>query len=160
MKIIKGIAVILLSLAVFSLILSLVSCNPVKQVLSNRKMFDEVAKEIIKSGICVNDTIILSKSDTTTLVDTVNNYFIDTEVRNDTVFQTRVENKLVVKKVIIRDTVRKIVTDNARVNALEADIRVLSVDVREWKDKANDRLKWLVLIIVGIGLWIFFKIKP
>ena len=123
-------------------------------------MFDEVAKEIIKSGICVNDTIILSKSDTTTLVDTVNNYFIDTEVRNDTVFQTRVENKLVVKKVIIRDTVRKIVTDNARVNALEADIRVLSVDVREWKDKANDRLKWLVLIIVGIGLWIFFKIKP
>lgn len=160
MKIIKGIAVILLSLAVFSFILSLVSCNPVKQVLSDRKMFDEVAKEIIKSGICVNDTVILSKSDTTTLVDTVNNYFIDTEVINDTVFQTRIENKIVTKKVIIRDTIRKIVTDNARVNALEADIRVLSVDVRDWKDKANDRLKWLVLLLVGIGLWIFFKIKP
>ena len=142
------------------IVLILCSCNPVKQVLSDRKMFDEVAKEIIKSGICVNDTVILSKSDTTTLVDTVNNYFIDTEVINDTVFQTRIEKKIVTKKVIIRDTIRKIVTDNTRVNALEADIRVLSVDVREWKDKANDRLKWLVLIIVGIGLWIFFKIKP
>jgi hypothetical protein len=30
----------------------------------------------------------------------------------------------------------------------------------EWKDKATDRLKWLVLLLVGIGLWIFFKIKP
>jgi hypothetical protein len=142
------------------LILILCSCNPVKQVLRDREKFDQVAKEIIKSGICINDTIILSKSDTTTLVDTVNNYFIDTEIRNDTVFQTRVENKLVVKKVIIRDTIRKVVTDNARVNVLEADKRVLSMQVGEWKDKANDRLKWLVLLLVGIGLWIFFKIKP
>jgi hypothetical protein len=140
--------------------LILFSCNPVKQVLRDREKFDQVAKEIIKSGICVNDTIILSKSDTTTIVDTVNNYFIDTEIRNDTVFQTRVENKLVVKKVIIRDTIRKVVTDNARVNVLEADKRVLSMQVGEWKDKANDRLKWLVLLLVGIGLWIFFKIKP
>ena len=142
------------------IILILCSCNPVKQVLSDREKFDKVAKEVIKAGYCVNDTVIVSKSDTTTLVDTVNNYFIETEIINDTVFQTRVENKLVVKKVIIRDTIRKIVTDNARVNALEVDIRVLSVDIKEWKDKANDRLKWLVLIIVGIGLWIFFKIKP
>jgi hypothetical protein len=140
--------------------LILFSCNPVKQVLRDREKFDQVAKEIIKSGICINDTIILSKSDTTTLVDTVNNYFIDTEIRNDTVFQTRVENKLVVKKVTIRDTVRQVVTDNARVNVLEADKRDLSMKVGEWKDKANDRLKWLVLLLVGIGLWIFFKIKP
>lgn len=142
------------------IILILCSCNPVKQVLRDREKFDIVAKEIIKSGICVNDTVILSKSDTTTLVDTVNNYFIDTEIRNDTVFQTRVENKLVVKKVIIRDTIRKVVTDNARVNLLEADKRDLSMQVGEWKDKAQDRLKWLVLLLVGIGLWVFFKIKP
>ena len=142
------------------IVLILCSCNPVKQVLRDRDKFDQVAKEIIKSGICVNDTIILSKSDTTTLVDTVNNYFIDTEVRNDTVFQTRVENKLVTKKVIIRDTVRNIVTDNARVNVLEADKRDLSMKVGEWKDKAQDRLQWLILLLVGIGLWIFFKIKP
>jgi hypothetical protein len=142
------------------IVLILFSCNPVKQVLRDREKFDQVAKEVIKSGYCINDTVILSKSDTTTLVDTVNNYFIDTEVRNDTVFQTRIENKIVTKKVIIRDTVRKIVTDNARVNLLEADKRDLSMQVGEWKDKAQDRLKWLVLLLVGIGLWIFFKIKP
>jgi hypothetical protein len=76
------------------------------------------------------------------------------------VFQTRIENKLVLKKVTIRDTVRQVVTDNARVNVLEADKRDLSMQVMEWKDKATDRLKWLVLLLVGIGLWIFFKIKP
>jgi hypothetical protein len=143
-----------------ALLLFIYSCNPVKQVLSDRAKFDEVAKEVIRAGYCANDTVIVSKSDTTVLTDTVNNYFIDTEVRNDTVFQTRIENKLVVKKVIIRDTIRKVVTDNARVNVLEADKRDLSMKVMEWKDKATDRLKWLVLLLVGIGLWIFFKIKP
>jgi hypothetical protein len=143
-----------------ALLLFIYSCNPVKQVLSDRAKFDEVAKEVIRAGYCANDTVIVSKSDTTVLTDTVNNYFIDTEVRNDTVFQTRIENKLVLKKVTIRDTVRQVVTDNARVNVLEADKRDLSMKVMEWKDKATDRLKWLVLLLVGIGLWIFFKIKP
>jgi hypothetical protein len=143
-----------------ALLLFIYSCNPVKQVLSDRAKFDEVAKEVIRAGYCANDTVIVSKSDTTVLTDTVNNYFIDTEIRNDTVFQTRIENKLVLKKVTIRDTVRQVVTDNARVNVLEADKRDLSMKVMEWKDKATDRLKWLVLLLVGIGLWIFFKIKP
>ena len=143
-----------------ALLLFIYSCNPVKQVLSDRAKFDEVAKEVIRAGYCANDTVIVSKSDTTVLTDTVNNYFIDTEIRNDTVFQTRIENKLVLKKVTIRDTVRQVVTDNARVNVLEADKRDLSMQVIEWKDKATDRLKWLVLLLVGIGLWIFFKIKP
>jgi hypothetical protein len=143
-----------------ALLLFIYSCNPVKQVLSDRAKFDEVAKEVIRAGYCANDTVIVSKSDTTVLTDTVNNYFIDTEIRNDTVFQTRIENKLVLKKVTIRDTVRQVVTDNARVNVLEADKRDLSMQVMEWKDKATDRLKWLVLLLVGIGLWIFFKIKP
>jgi hypothetical protein len=143
-----------------ALLLFIYSCNPVKQVLSDRAKFDEVAKEVIRAGYCANDTVIVSKSDTTVLTDTVNNYFIDTEVRNDTVYQTRIENKIVTKKVTIRDTVRQVVTDNARVNVLEADKRDLSMKVMEWKDKATDRLKWLVLLLVGIGLWIFFKIKP
>jgi hypothetical protein len=143
-----------------ALLLFIYSCNPVKQVLSDRAKFDEVAKEVIRAGYCANDTVIVSKSDTTVMTDTVNNYFIDTEIRNDTVFQTRIENKLVLKKVTIRDTVRQVVTDNARVNVLEADKRDLSMQVMEWKDKATDRLKWLVLLLVGIGLWIFFKIKP
>jgi hypothetical protein len=143
-----------------ALLLFIYSCNPVKQVLSDRAKFDEVAKEVIRAGYCANDTVIVSKSDTTVLTDTVNNYFIDTEIRNDTVYQTRIENKIVTKKVTIRDTVRQVVTDNARVNVLEADKRDLSMKVMEWKDKATDRLKWLVLLLVGIGLWIFFKIKP
>jgi hypothetical protein len=143
-----------------ALLLFIYSCNPVKQVLSDRAKFDEVAKEVIRAGYCANDTVIVSKSDTTVLTDTVNNYFIDTEVRNDTVYQTRIENKIVTKKVTIRDTVRQVVTDNARVSVLEADKRDLSMKVMEWKDKATDRLKWLVLLLVGIGLWIFFKIKP
>jgi hypothetical protein len=48
-----------------ALLLFIYSCNPVKQVLSDRAKFDEVAKEVIRAGYCANDTVIVSKSDTT-----------------------------------------------------------------------------------------------
>ena len=34
-------------------------------------MFDQVAKEVIKAGLCANDTTIITKSDTTIKVDTL-----------------------------------------------------------------------------------------
>lgn len=142
------------------LLIILIACNPVKKVLRDREKFNEVAAEVIRQGLCANDTTIITKSDTTILTDTINNVFIDTQYRNDTVFQTRVENKIVTKKVIIRDTVRSVVIDNARVNVLQADKAALTMDVQSWKDKAQDRLSWLILALAGIGLWIFFKIKP
>lgn len=51
-------------LLAFILMLTLIcitgmSCNPVKRVLKNDKKFNIVAKEVIKRGYCVNDTVIV-----------------------------------------------------------------------------------------------------
>lgn len=142
------------------LLLLLIACNPVKQVLRDREKFDEVAKEVIKAGYCANDTIIVTKSDTLVTTDTVNNIYIDTEYRNDTVYLTKNIRSIATKKIIIRDTIKKVVVDNARINVLEADKAALRMDLESWKDKAQDRLSWLILAAVIIGLWVFFKIKP
>jgi hypothetical protein len=142
------------------LLLLLIACNPVKQVLRDREKFDEVAKEVIKAGYCANDTIIVTKSDTLVTTDTVNNIYIDTEYRNDTVYLTKNIRSIATKKIIIKDTIKKVVVDNARINVLEADKAALRMDLESWKDKAQDRLSWLILAAVIIGLWVFFKFKP
>lgn len=65
---------------VFFLILSILlfSCNPVKKVLKDRKMFEEVAKEVVRQGYCVNDTTVV-----TTVKDTV---YVHTSSSIDTIF--------------------------------------------------------------------------
>ena len=54
-------------LVAFILMLALIfitgmSCNPVKRVLKNDKKFEIIAKEVIKRGYCVNDTVTLAMS--------------------------------------------------------------------------------------------------
>jgi hypothetical protein len=142
------------------LLLLLIACNPVKQVLRDREKFDEVAKEVIKAGYCANDTITVTKSDTLVTTDTVNNVYIETEYRNDTVYLTKNIRSIATKKIIIRDTIKKVVVDNARINVLEADKVALRIEAMAWKDKAQDRLSWLILALIIIGLWLFFKFKP
>lgn len=44
------------------LILLLASCSPVKRVLNNKDMFDQVAVEMVKRGVCVNDTTIITQT--------------------------------------------------------------------------------------------------
>ena len=41
--------------------LLLLGCNPVKQVLKDKTKFDLVAKEVVRRGYCVNDTIVIEK---------------------------------------------------------------------------------------------------
>lgn len=53
------------------------SCNSVKQVLLHPEKFEQVAKEVVKRGYCVNDT---TRSDTTTRVITKDSLVYDTVV--------------------------------------------------------------------------------
>jgi cell division protein FtsI/penicillin-binding protein 2 len=142
------------------LLLLLIACNPVKQVLRDREKFNEIAQEVIRQGYCANDTITVTKSDTLVTTDTVNNIYIDTEYRNDTVYLTKNIRSIATKKIIIRDTIKKVVVDNARIKVLEADKVALRIEAMAWKDKAQDRLSWLILALIIIGLWLFFKFKP
>lgn len=43
------------------LIILFISCNPVKQVLSDKEKFDQVAEEVVRRGYCINDTVVVEK---------------------------------------------------------------------------------------------------
>jgi hypothetical protein len=43
------------------LLLIFYSCNPVKSVINNKEKLDIVAKEVIKRGYCITDTVVVTK---------------------------------------------------------------------------------------------------
>ena len=141
--------------------LLLISCNPVKQVLRDREKFDEVAKVVVASGYCANDTIIISKSDTTVQVDTLTliNKEFEVKVYNDTTYITQWQTKYVNKNVIIRDTVKSVVVDNARIKLLQEDLIKANEEKLNWKERANKTFGYLLLLICGIGVYLFLKFK-
>jgi len=111
-------------------------------------------------GYCANDTTIISVSDTLTQYDTTIQKEIDILTLGDTIYVTRWQTRDIVKRVTIRDTIKAVVVDNSRVQLLQADLKAIEAKANEWKAKADKRLNWLILGIIGIGLFVFFKIKP
>jgi len=136
------------------------SCNPVKQVLNDRAKFEKVKDEVIRLGYCANDTTIVSVSDTMTQYDTTIQKEIEVLTIGDTIYVTKWQTRDIVKRVTIRDTIKAVVVDNARLNVLQADLSKANAKADEWKEKANKRLNWLILAAMAAGLWVFFKIKP
>lgn len=156
----KEIILLIIVLWVFAAILMVLSCNPVRKVLQDPEKFNVVKEEVIRRGLCANDTTIVTKSDTLVTIDTVNNYFIDTEIINDTVYLTKNIRSIATKTITIRDTIKAVVVDNARVRLLQADSATLSKESIKWKEKADKRLNWLLLAAMVVGLYLFFKYKP
>ena len=133
-------------------LLILVSCNPVKQVLKDREKLDQVAEVIVRSGYCANDTIIQTKSDTTIVTDTLFQTFTDTIIQNNSDTILIPKTQIIRQKITIRDTVRSVVVDRARINVLEKDILVLEDKLNESKGLAKKRfwyLFWLIALIIA-----------
>jgi len=143
------------------LLILLVGCNPVKQVLKNQEMLEEVAKVVVKGGWCANDTTFITKSDTLVEVDTLVRIdtLTDTYVLNDTTYITKWKTRDITKSITIHDTIKSFIVDNARVRLLQADSAHLTSEVNEWKGKANNRLNWLLSLLVVIALFIYLKFK-
>lgn len=160
MKIIKDIIKILIFLIGLTLLLSLASCNPVKKVLRDPEKFDIVVTEVIKRGYCVNDTTYVTKSDTLVTYDTVTNTIKETKIINDTAYIYDTKYRTITKKLIIRDTVKAVVLDNARIKLLQADSATLTHELIEYKGKAAERLNWLLFVVIAIVLYLFLKFKP
>lgn len=130
----------------------LFACNPVKQVLKDREKFDKVAQEVVKAGYCANDTTIITKSDTTIVHDTT--YEIDTiidlHLKTDTQY-VKLPKKVITRTITIRDTIKSVVVDNARVLLLEKELTKYKESLNEYKELAKQRwwyLFWLVLIFL------------
>jgi len=136
------------------------SCNPVKQVLNNRAKFEEVKNEVIRLGLCANDTTFVTASDTLIQYDTTVQKETEILTIGDTVYVTKWQTRDIVKKLTIRDTIKSVVVDNSRLTLLQADLKDIEAKAKEYKQKADKRLTYLILIGVAIGLWVFFKIKP
>jgi hypothetical protein len=143
------------------LLILLVGCNPVKQVLKNQEMLEEVAKVVVKGGWCANDTTFVVKSDTIVDVDTLVRIdtLTDTYVLNDTTYITKWKTREITKSITIHDTIKSFIVDNARVRLLQADSARLTGEVGEWKGKADSRLNWLISILVIIAIFIYLKFK-
>lgn len=92
------------------------SCNPVKQVLKDEYKMRKVWNEGALDGWCVNDTTIVSKSDTLVTFDTL--YSLDFKTDTFNIDHEVVKVKTVTKTVKIRDTIKQVVTDNSRVDIL------------------------------------------
>jgi hypothetical protein len=152
---------LLIAIALLLLFLWVTSCNPVKRVLNNQEMLEEVAKVVVKGGFCANDTTFVVKSDTLVEVDTLVRIdtLTDTYVLNDTTYITKWKTRDITKSITIHDTIKSFIVDNARVRLLQADSARLTGEVIQWKGKADSRLNWLISLLVIIALFIYLKLK-
>jgi hypothetical protein len=143
------------------LLILLIGCNPVKQVLKNQEMLEEVAKVVVKGGWCASDTTFVVKSDTLVEVDTLVRIdtLTDTYVLNDTTYITKWKTREITKSITIHDTIKSFIVDNARVRLLQADSARLTGEVIQWKGKADSRLNWLISLLVLIALFIYLKLR-
>lgn len=158
---IDWINVILIGLLLIISMVWVMSCNPVKQVLSDKQKLDAVAKEVVKMGYCANDTTIIIKSDTTVKVDTLTileeKPFI--EIVNDTVYVTKWKTNTITKTLTIHDTIKATVVDGARVKLLQEDLLKANEERLNWKERANNYLGILLILILSIGAYLFIKYK-
>lgn len=139
-------------------LLILVSCNPVKQVLKDKQKLDEVAEVVVRSGYCANDTTIITRSDTTIVHDTSyqTDTLIEVSLKNDTQYVT-LPRKVITRTITIRDTVKSVVVDNARIGILQKDILKLEAraeqlkeEADKWRSTAKKRWWWLLILIVAM----------
>jgi hypothetical protein len=145
---------------ILTLIAILLSCNPVKQVLKDKEKLDKVAEVVVKSGYCANDTTIITKSDTTIQYDTTYETQIQINEKTDTI---RIP-KVITRTIIIRDTIKSVVVDNARINLLQQEINAykestykLKEELLNWKELAKKRWWNLWGLIILFSIYILRK---
>lgn len=106
------------NIILIALILS--SCNPVRYVLNHNDKKSEIITILKSQGICNPDTLTYFKTDTIIKVDTIGiiEIFTDTFVVNDTIKIITYKYRDILKTLMVKDTIKSVVIDSDRVNAL------------------------------------------
>lgn len=134
------------------LILFLIACNPAKQILKNKEAFDKVGAAWAVQNPCVNDSVYVTKTDTTILTDTVENVKYVTEPgaygSPDTVRQ--VTERVINNRYHTRDSVLYYVSDRRKEEALKMLLSQSNDRVLKLTSLANS-FKTQFLIACGIG---------
>lgn len=140
---------------VFLVLLILVSsCNPVKQVLNNPARFEVIKDEVIKRGYCINDTLLIFKTDTTEVHDTTTMVYVDTATIRDSVYFWETKFQTITKTRTIRDSVKSVVIDSALVQVIRKQ-RDTALNREQVAIKDSKRLS-NILKFGAAGALIFF----
>jgi GTP1/Obg family GTP-binding protein len=152
----------------------LIACNSVKQVLKDPAKVDIVGREWEKDNPCNNDTITVSNSDTTILLDTLYNIYTDTViVEGKTTTIIKQVPKIVTKTIKIRDTVNNYVVDNRRLNIaldsvnwykgltqqFKAKFEQQITETKEQRARANKWRFYFILLCVATALSHYLRSK-
>jgi hypothetical protein len=137
-------------------------CNPVRKaerrVLNNLESSERVFRELEKTRPCANDTTIITKNDTTLLVDTIINYKRDTININGVEYITiKEEPKTIVKTVTVHKVHTGYIVDTRRLGIVLDSVRYYKVNAQINKEVGN-KWKWRFWGLLGI-LIAFILIK-
>ena len=161
-------------LVLFLLFLLITSCNPVKIVLNNNQKFEKVAKEVVKRGYCINDTVIVDVVKIDTLIQ--NNYITDTisittkdtvlasgtsiSVKNDKIYVKCPPSKNIIKTLTKNNYIRDVKLESIlkKENTEKTDsIRNLKIDIKDKNVKiVKETAKFYILLaIVAIAVVLY-----
>jgi len=149
------------------------SCNPVlkaeRKVLNNIESSERVFRELEKTRPCANDTTIITKNDTTTIIDTITNYKTDTININGIEYITIKEKpKTIVKTVTVHKVNTGYIVDTRRLAIMIDSVRYYKESLQQSKatsKKWRFRFWGLLGILIGFILikrfiWSFLNTLP
>lgn len=140
------------------IILLISACNPIRKaerkVLNNLESSERVFRELEKTRPCANDTTIITKNDTTTLVDTITNYKTDTININGVKYITIKEQpKTIVKTVTVNKIHTGYIVDTRRLGIMLDSVRFYKTS---FQDSTNTSKKWRLRFWGLLGILIGF----
>jgi hypothetical protein len=146
--------------AVFAL-LWVAACNPVKKVMGDPDLKEDVTNRLLKEGICRPDTFLLVITDTVVTTDTVEHLYLtnDTIVKMDTVYITKTRWKDIIKTITIRDTILKTIEDRAAIDALKGELIASGARLSQQKEKDTKMMIALAFVGLIVGIIISMAMR-
>lgn len=170
-----------------ALSLILTGCNPVKQVLKDKKKLDIVAIEVIRQGYCVNDTVVETRVDTLYQLDSSAVNYIKVTEAIDTTFAdgaqlvidsvghvtvscpVKVQYKTVTKTETVRDQSleRILKEDIAKLDSIKKDLEftvrernILIEETQQQLKKSERKFKLFLFALFGVvALGAYLKVR-
>ena len=155
------------------IVLLISACNPImkaeSRVLNNVESSERDFRELEKTRPCANDTTIITKNDTTLLIDTITNYKRDTININGVEYITIKEQpKTIVKTIKVNQIQTGYIVDTRRLGIVQDSVRFYKASLQ---DSINTSKKWrlrfwgLLGILIGFILikrfiWSFLNTLP
>jgi hypothetical protein len=129
----------------FLFLILVLGCNPIrkaeKRILNDIESSERVFRELEKTRPCANDTSIITKYDTTLLVDTITNYKRDTVIINGVEYITIKETpKTIVKTVKVKEIHTGYIVDTRRIGIIMDSIRFYKSSSETNRTTSN---KWM-----------------